>query len=79
MIALFSIHFIHLSTSFFFQAQNSVYIFPHISPYIYINEKKATASVTNGDPSSVSNNLIALMNKILIVIFIFFCSVFSDI
>ena len=32
MIALFSIHFIHLSTSFFFQSQNSVYIFPHISP-----------------------------------------------
>ena len=32
MIALFSIHFIHLSKSFFFQSQNSVYIFPHISP-----------------------------------------------
>ena len=31
MIALFSIHFIHLSTSFFFQSQNSVYIFPYIS------------------------------------------------
>ena len=27
MIALFSINFIHLSTSFFFQSQNSVYIF----------------------------------------------------
>ena len=24
------IHFVHLSTSFFFQSQNSVYIFPHI-------------------------------------------------
>ena len=32
MIALFSIHFIHLSTSFFFQSQNSVYIFLLISP-----------------------------------------------
>ena len=32
MIALFSIHFIRPSTSFFFQLQNSVYIFPHISP-----------------------------------------------
>ena len=32
IIALLSIHFIHLSTSFFFQSQNSVYIFPHISP-----------------------------------------------
>ena len=32
MIALFSIHFIHLLTGFFFQSQNSVYIFPHISP-----------------------------------------------
>ena len=26
------IHFVHLSTSFFFQSQNSVYIFPHIFP-----------------------------------------------
>ena len=33
MIALFSIHFIHLSTSFFFQSQNSDYIFPYISPF----------------------------------------------
>ena len=31
-IALFSIHFIHVSTSFFIQSQNWVYIFPHISP-----------------------------------------------
>ena len=31
MITLLSIHFIHLSTSFFFQSQNSVYVFPHIS------------------------------------------------
>ena len=26
------IHFIHLSTSFFFQSRNSIYIFPHIFP-----------------------------------------------
>ena len=32
VITLLSIHFIHLSTSFFFQSQNSVYIFPHIYP-----------------------------------------------
>ena len=31
IITLFSIHFIHLSTNFFFQSQNSVYIFSHIS------------------------------------------------